>query len=101
MSTEFEQPRTPSAPRRPLPPGACDCHAHVFGPGDALKRADDRRCAVSPENIAKRQARRQRVRIRLVVQHDQDAIGVREVALVLLHAGAGERPAELGRERSR
>ena len=35
-------PREVSRPRQPLPPNACDTHAHVFGPGDRFPYADDR-----------------------------------------------------------
>jgi predicted TIM-barrel fold metal-dependent hydrolase len=35
-------PRDVSRPRTPLPPGACDTHAHVFGPADRFRYADDR-----------------------------------------------------------
>jgi predicted TIM-barrel fold metal-dependent hydrolase len=35
-------PRDVSRPRVPLPPGACDTHAHVFGPADRFPYADDR-----------------------------------------------------------
>ena len=64
-------------------------------------RADDRRRPRPPQHVAQRQARGQRVRVRLVVEQDQHAVGVGEVALVLLHARAGQRSAELGRERRR
>jgi predicted TIM-barrel fold metal-dependent hydrolase len=35
-------PRDVSRPRVPLPPGACDTHAHVFGPSDRFPYAEDR-----------------------------------------------------------
>src|SRR3954453_1996282 len=35
-------PRPVSRPRTPLPPNACDTHAHVFGPADRFPYADDR-----------------------------------------------------------
>jgi predicted TIM-barrel fold metal-dependent hydrolase len=35
-------PREPSRPRHPLPPGACDTHAHVFGPASRFPYAADR-----------------------------------------------------------
>ena len=35
-------PRPVSRPKEPLPPGACDTHAHVFGPSDRFPYADDR-----------------------------------------------------------
>ena len=35
-------PREPSAPAIPLPAGACDCHAHVFGPPSRFPYARDR-----------------------------------------------------------
>src|SRR5690349_1943502 len=35
-------PRSVSRPKVPLPPGACDTHAHVFGPSDRFPYAADR-----------------------------------------------------------
>src|SRR4249919_3667793 len=35
-------PRPVTRPKVPLPPGACDTHAHVFGPSDRFLYADDR-----------------------------------------------------------
>ena len=76
-------------------------HPQVLRPRDALHRADDRGRARAAQHVAQREARGQRVGIGLVVQQDEHAVRVREVALVLLHAGARERSAELGRERGR
>ena len=62
-------------------------------------RADDRRRPRPAEHVAQRQARGQRVGVRLVVKQDQHAVGVGEVALVLLHARARQRPAQFRGER--
>ena len=35
-------PRVPSRPKIPLPAGACDTHAHVFGPAARFPYAADR-----------------------------------------------------------
>src|SRR6185436_8180111 len=35
-------PRPVSRPKVPLPPSACDTHAHVFGPADRFPYAEDR-----------------------------------------------------------
>ncbi len=75
-------------------------HPQVFRSGHTLNRADDR-CRLGPaQNVAQREAAGHRIGIRVVVQQDQDAIGVAEIALILLDAGAGQRPAELGQQRS-
>ena len=76
-------------------------HAQVLRPRHALHRADDGRRARAAQHVAQRESRRQRVRVRFVVQQDQHAVGVGEVALVLLHARAGQRSAEFGGERRR
>ena len=48
-------------------------HPQVFRPGDALHGADDRRRLGPPQQVAQRQAARERVGIRIVVQEDQHA----------------------------
>ena len=61
---------------------------------------DDRRLLVPPQHVAQRQAAGQRVGIGIVVQEDEDAVGVAEEPLVLLNLEAGEGAAELGEERT-
>ena len=74
-------------------------HPQVLGPRHALQRADDGGGARAAQHVPEREAGGHRVGVRLVVQQDQDAVGVGEIALVLLDARAGERSAELGGER--
>ena len=65
-----------------------------------MDRADDGRGLRPAQDVAQGQARGHRVRVGVVVEHDQDAIRVAEVPLVLLHARLGQRPAELGEQRA-
>ena len=74
-------------------------HPQVLRPCDALHGADDRRRFGSAQQVAKREAAGQRVRIRIVVQEDQHAIGVGKVTLILLHARARHRAAQLRHQR--
>ena len=68
-------------------------HPQVFRPRHALHRADNRRRLRPAQKVSQRESARQRVGIGIVVQKDQHAVCVREVALVLLHARARHRPA--------
>jgi hypothetical protein len=74
-------------------------HPQVLGAGDALNGADDGRRLGAAQQVAQGQAARQGVRIRVVVQQNEDAVRVGEVSLVLLDAGPRHRPAELGHQR--
>ena len=74
-------------------------HPQVLRPRHALDRADDRRGLGAPQQVAQREPAGQRVGIRIVVQEDEDAVGVGEVPLILLHARARHRAAQLGDER--
>ena len=74
-------------------------HPQVLRPRHALHRADDRRRLGPAQQVAQRQAAGQRVGVGIVVQQDQHAVGIGEVALVLLHPRARHRAAELGDER--
>ena len=74
-------------------------HPQVFRTADAVHAADDRRLARAAQDVAQREAAGDGVGIGVVVQQDQDAIGVREVALVLLDLLTRHRAAELDHER--
>ena len=74
-------------------------HAQVLGPRDAFERGDDGRRSGAMQHRAQRQPAGHRVGIGLVVQQDENAIGVGQIALILLHAGARQRAAELGEQR--
>ncbi len=75
-------------------------HPQVLRPGHALDGADDRRGLGAAQNVAQRQAAGHRVWIGVVVEQNQHAIGVAEVALILLDARPGQRSTELGQQRS-
>jgi len=42
MTAPCPPPREPSPPKIALPPGACDTHAHVFGPASRFPYTPDR-----------------------------------------------------------
>ena len=71
-------------------------HPLVLGPGDPLERGNDRRLPVAAEHVPQCQATGEGIGIGIVVEEDQDAIGVTEEPLILLDLEAGERAAELG-----
>ena len=75
-------------------------HPLVLGTRDALERRDHRRLPVAAQHVAQRQPAGERIGVGIVVQQDEDAVGVAEEPLVLLDLETGQRPAELGEERS-
>ena len=75
-------------------------HPLVLRARDALQRADDRRLLGAAQHVAQRQAAGHRIGIGVVVQEDEDAVGVAEEALVLLNLEAGQGAAELGEQRT-
>ena len=63
------------------------------------QRGNDGGGSRTVQHRAQGEAAGHRVGIGLVVQQDQDAIGVGQIALVLLDAGARQRTAEFGEQR--
>ena len=57
-------------------------------------------CFGAAQHVAQRQAAGHRVGIGIVVQEDEDAVGVAEEALILLDPEPGEGAAELGEQRT-
>ena len=51
-------------------------HPQVLGPGDALQRAEDGGGLRAPQQVAQREAAGHRVGIGIVVQENQDLVGV-------------------------
>ena len=74
-------------------------HPQVLRPRHALHRPDDRRRLRAAQQVAQREAAGQRVGVGIVVEEDEDAVGVGEVALILLDARPRHRAAQLGDER--
>ena len=70
-------------------------HPQVLRPADAVHAADDGRLTRAAQQVAQRQAAGDRVGIGIVVQQDQDAIGVRQIALILLDLLPGHRASQL------
>lgn len=57
MTTHCPPPHAdPKRPSVRLPPGACDAHCHIFGPGDVFPYAPDR--TFTPPNVSRHDLRR-------------------------------------------
>ncbi len=73
-------------------------HSQVLWTGDALEGAENRCRPCAMEQVAQRQTARQGVGVRVVVEENQHAVGVCEVALILLDPGPGQRATERGKQ---
>jgi hypothetical protein len=74
-------------------------HAQVLGPRDAVHATNDRCLTRAAEDVAQREAAGNGVRVRIVVEEDEDAVGVGEEALILLNALASDGTSELDEQR--
>ena len=75
-------------------------HPLILRTRHAMERGDHRRLFGAAQHVAQREAAGERVGVGIVVQEDEDAVGVAEESLILLNLEAGQRPAELGEERA-
>ena len=74
-------------------------HPQILRARDPLNRTDDGRRLRASEQVSQRETAGERIGIGIVVEQDQDPVGVVEIALVLLYPRARHRPAQLGDER--
>ena len=74
-------------------------HAHVFGARHTLERRNHGCRPGAVQHRSQREPAGHRIGVGLVVKQDEDAIGISQIALILLHAGARERAAEFGEKR--
>ena len=74
-------------------------HPQVLGPRHAVHAADDRRLPRAAQDVAQRQTAGDGIGVGIVVQQDEDAIGVRQIPLILLDALTRHRSAQLDLQR--
>jgi hypothetical protein len=74
-------------------------HAQVLGAGHAVHAPDDGGLSGAAQDVAQRKPAGDGIRIRIVVQQDEDAIRIRHIALILLHALPIDRASELDLQR--
>ena len=75
-------------------------HPLIFRTRDALERAYHGRLPVAAQHVAQRQSAGEGIGIGVVVQKDEDAVGVAEESLVLLNLESCQGAAELGEKRT-
>jgi len=80
----------PHRPRLALPPGACDAHCHIFGPGDRFPYSDDRTYTPPDAPLEKFEALQERLGLERAVFVQASCHGTDNAAMLdALRRGSG------------